>query len=180
MEEGLASKYGLKFGGYAAAFTVTYGILGYLIGVEMYAQGWLGILVAAITIGILVVGVLQARKETTLENGFSFKTSFSTFIIASLVPIVAGIAFNILLFHVIDPDFATLVEEALIKSTVGTMEKFGVPQASIDETVDEMLQESRFSIKNQLMGLPMGLIFYAIVGLIVAAATKRKPSFFNE
>ncbi len=180
MEQGLASKFGLRFGAYASAFTLLYGILGYLIGVQMYTQWWLGVLVWIVTIGILVAGVIQARKQTTADNGFSFKTAFSTFIFAALVSMVVGVAFNILLFHVIDPAFATEVEEAIIDLSVGMMEKFGAPQASIDEAVDQMLTESQFSIKNQLLGLPKGLIFYAIVGLIVAAATKRKPTFFNE
>lgn len=180
MEQGLASKFGLKFGAYAGAFTLLYGIAGYLIGVEIYTKWWLGILIWVVTIGILVAGVLQARKQTTLENGFSFKTAFSTFIIASLIAMIVGVAFNILLFHVIDPEFAVQVEEAILDLSVGMMEKFGAPQASIDEAVDQMLNDSQFSIKNQLLGLPKGLIFYAIVGLIVAAATKRKPAFFNE
>jgi divalent metal cation (Fe/Co/Zn/Cd) transporter len=179
MEQGLASKFGLRFGLYAGAFTLLYGTLGYIIGVKMYTEWWVGIIVWLVTIGILVAGVIQARKQTSKENGFSFKLAFSTFFIAALIAVVAGVLFNILLFHVIDPEFAIVVEEATLDVAIGMMEKFGTPQDVIDEEVDKMLDQNLFSIKNQILGLPKALIFYAIVGLIVAASTKRKPDLFN-
>ena len=54
------------------------------------------------------------------------------------------------------------------------MERFGAPQTEIDKTIDVMSEDNSLSVINQLKGIAYQLLFYAVIGLIVAAFMKKK------
>ena len=54
------------------------------------------------------------------------------------------------------------------------MERFGAPQASIDEAMEQIQkEESFFSLGNTIKSIAYQLVGFSIIGLIVAAATKK-------
>ena len=54
------------------------------------------------------------------------------------------------------------------------MAKFGSTQEQIDLTIAGMEQENQFSLKNQAIGLATNIVFYSIIGLIVALVFRQK------
>ena len=82
---------------------------------------------------------------------------------------------TILIFNVIDPSAKEVVSELILEYTKDMMEKFNAPASAIKETLKEMKKNDTFSVANQVKGLVFSLLFYSILGLIIAAIFKSKP-----
>jgi hypothetical protein len=54
------------------------------------------------------------------------------------------------------------------------MEGFGSPQSAIDEQIATLRETNQFGVVAQLKGIAWQLLFYSIIGLIVAAIMKKK------
>ena len=91
-----------------------------------------------------------------------------------------GTAFNILLFHVIDPDLPQLISEAIIEQTVEMMEGFGANQEVIDQAIEDADTPATFTVIGQIKSFGMVLIFYTLMSLISGAIIKRKVPEFSE
>lgn len=163
-----ASRYGLM----AAALGIVYSLIAYLAAPELFVTWWLGILLWVATVAILIIGVVNTRKG--LGGYIEFREAFTTYFLAALISTLISTLFGIVLFGLIDPDFADQLQGMIIEKTVEMMEGFGAQQADIDKTIEQMEGNNNFSIGNQVKSFFFGLIFSAVVGLIVAAATKRK------
>ena len=59
-------------------------------------------------------------------------------------------------------------------TTVEMMENFGSPQEAIDQQIAVLEETDQFSAVGQLKGIAWQLLFYSIIGLIVAAIIKKK------
>jgi hypothetical protein len=53
------------------------------------------------------------------------------------------------------------------------MESFNIPNEGIAEAVEKIESQDQFSIGNIIKGLAGYLVFFSIIGLIVAAAMKK-------
>lgn len=159
---------GLYLGTTLALITV----LIYVINVELLVAWWLGIILFLLILGFGIYSTAQAKS---MLNGFiSFKEAFSAYFITIAVGVLISVGVTVLLFEVIDKDAAILIQEKAIESTVNMMERFGAPSAEIDKTVEAMSQDNSFSLISQLKSIAYQLLFYSIVGLIVAASMKKK------
>lgn len=54
------------------------------------------------------------------------------------------------------------------------MQKFGAPQSEIDKAIVAMEEDNQFSMMNYIKGWFGFLVFYAVVGLIVALIFREK------
>ena len=81
---------------------------------------------------------------------------------------------SFLLFNFIDTEAATFLKEKTIEMTVNMMEGFGAPEASINEAVTKLENQNQFGIAGILKSLAFQIVFYAVVGLIVALSFKKK------
>ena len=102
----------------------------------------------------------------------AFLTTFFTFVVAGLL----GTVFNLLLYNVIDTGLSETLTDASIEQAESMMERFGMPEDQMDEALEKARADAtdRFSIGGQLMGFVYGLIFYAVISLIVGAIIKKK------
>ena len=100
--------------------------------------------------------------------------------ISYLLNAAIATTFIILLFNVIDTDAAEKVKEMTIEATVNMMEKFNTPEDAIDKAIENAEATNQFDFINQLRGFLFGIIFYAIVGLIVAAIVKKNPVYTDD
>lgn len=153
--------------------------MAYLVDLELLVNTWAGIGLWAVNMVLLIVSVGQVKKAF---GGFlSFKEGFSTFILTYTVSALVSAVFSILLFAVIDPEAADKVQALIIETTVTMMERFGAPEESITEQVENLESTNQFSVVNQVKGFFTGIVLYAVIGLIVAAIMKRnKPEFIDQ
>jgi hypothetical protein len=81
------------------------------------------------------------------------------------------------LFHVIDPTLPQVLGELTFEAQLEMMEGFGQnPDSMPTETLDAMRESSasNFTLMGQLKAFGFGLIFYAIIALILGAILKKR------
>ncbi|TPV33793.1 DUF4199 domain-containing protein [Paucihalobacter ruber] len=171
MEQQLKSS-AINYGIYLGLSLALISVLIYVINAEYAIAWWIGIIMLLL---ILAFGIVSTAKSKDFLNGFiSFKQAFSSFFITVAIGVIINTGIGILIYGVIDTEAAVFLQEKGIENTVSMMERFGAPQSEIDKTIDSMSGENSFSIMNQLKAIAYQLVFYAVIGLIVAAFMKKK------
>ncbi len=168
-----------RFGLIIASIGIFYTLMAYLIDLQILVNTFAGIGLWLVNMILLIVAVFQVKKA--FGGYISFKEAFSTFILTYIISSLVSAVFAILLFAVIDPEAADNVQELIIETTVNMMERFGAPEESITEQVEQLEATNQFSVVNQVKGFFTGIVFYAVIGLIVAAILKKnKPEFIDQ
>jgi len=163
----LATHYGLYLGSLLAILTV----LAYAIDLNLLTNMWYGIF---ILIAIIVFGIISVAKTKQAQNGYAtFKESFTSYFITILIGLLVSTIVSYLLFNFIDTEAAGVLKEKTVESTIQMMERFNTPSDKIAEAVQQIESQNQYSILNILKGLAGYLVFFSIIGLIVAAAMKR-------
>ncbi|MFD0989602.1 DUF4199 domain-containing protein [Mariniflexile jejuense] len=166
----IATNYGLYLGILLALLTV----ISYAINIELLTYTWYGIF---ILIAIVAFGIVSVAKIKQAQNGFaSFKESFSAYFITVLIGLIISTVVSYLIFNFIDTEAAGILKEKTVEKTVQMMKSFNAPNEAIAEAVEKIESQNQFSIGGILKGLAAYLVFFSVIGLIVAAAMKKsKP-----
>ncbi|HAT63984.1 MAG TPA: DUF4199 domain-containing protein [Flavobacteriaceae bacterium] len=166
--------YGLITGGVLALTTT----LMYVLNTELFTVWWIGILTILF---VIIMGIIATAKSKSLLGGImTFRQAFSAYFITVAVALFISTALGILLFTIIDPELADFLNEKIIEITRDFMERFGAPESEIDKALAELEGKNNFSAGNQLWSYIKGLIFQAVLGLLVALIFKKKdPNAIN-
>lgn len=169
-------KNGVKFGIILGVVSILITTIIYSTDIGLFINIWLGIGIFLLNLIIAIIGVAQTKKAL---NGFiSFKEAFTVFFIEMALGAAIGMLFMFLLFNVIDPSAKQTMMDQTIEMSVNWMQKANTPTEDIRKAVEEMKETDNFSLLNQLKSYAFFLLFYIIIGLIVAAAMKKnKPEF---
>ena len=136
---------------------------------------FLGIMLV-LGLGYVVYAGINYRNEIGgyLSYGKAFMHGFILLAVSGLL----GTAFNILLYHVVDPELPTKLTEAIIRNTEEMMAGFGAPQGTIDQTIDGLRVEmpGNFSISGLLYGYVKAMIWYCIIALITSLIVRKNES----
>ncbi|SFZ92521.1 Protein of unknown function [Flaviramulus basaltis] len=163
----IAVNYGLYLGVLLALITV----LAYAVNIELLTNMWVGILIIII---IIVFGIISVAKIKQVKNGFaSFKEAFTSYFITVIIGLLISTLVSFLLFNFIDTDAAEVLKEKTIEKTVEMLEGFNTPSDVIAQTVEQIESQNQYSIGNIFKGLAGYLVFFSIIGLIVAAVMKK-------
>lgn len=170
-----AGKAGLIMG--LSFLVITGGV--YAIDYTMFASFWFGILNLILVVGFLIYFYGNWRKG---RGGYvSFKESFAFGFLALVMSGVINLMFTCILYGVIDPDLPTKLTDALIDNTVGMLERFGAPDAQIDETIEQLEKQTEsYTLEGQLKNFPMMLVMYAGFALIMGAIYKKERPPFED
>ncbi len=162
-----AINYGLYLGGILSLITVAI----WFIDINLMANMWLGI---GLLLAIIAFGVVSTAKSKSLQEGLlTFKEAFSSYFITVAIGIAISSIVSMILFNYVDPDAANQIQQLTVDSTISMMEGFGAPAEAIAEAVEKIESQNQFSILNTAKSLAWGLLFQAVIGLIVAAIMKR-------
>ncbi len=165
-------KYGLQFGLYITLINTLYIIVGYAIDLNYLVSAWGGLGLFIISLTLLVFATIQARKE--MGGYIEFKDAFSTFMTAFVVYSLANLLLSYVLFNVVDPQAAVQLKDITVQVTAERLQSFGVPEADIDASIEEVKNMEQYSLANLFKGFGYSFIGYAIIGLIVSAIVKKK------
>jgi uncharacterized membrane protein YraQ (UPF0718 family) len=169
-------KNGVSFGVVLGIFSVLTTSVIYAIDLSLFASFWLGIILFIIYLTIGIVAVAKSKKA--LGGYISFREAFTTFFITMLIGLIINMIFSFLLFNVIDPQAAETIKEHIVELTVSMGQKFGTPADQLKEQIKQIQESESYSLVSQLKTFFGMLLFYIIIGLIVAAAMKKnKPEF---
>jgi Protein of unknown function (DUF4199) len=123
--------------------------------------------------GFVIYMGIQWRDE--LGGFMSYGTAFKH---AFMILLFNGLLNTIFLmgFIFIEPGLPQVMADAQLESSLYWAEKFGAPEASIDEMRDKFNPEDvtkRFTLVGQLTGIGFAAIFYAIGASIMALFTRK-------
>lgn len=164
----IAINYGLYLGIGLSLFT----LLGYAINLGLLVNYWVMLLI--LPLAVIIFGIVATAKIKANFDGFlSFKEAFSSFFITVAVGIIISTLFTIIIFNFIDPDAAIEVKNILINNTEDLMRGMNAPIEAIAESVNQIENQDTFALGTQLKSLAQSIIFFAIIGLIVAAVMKK-------
>ncbi|OIQ22140.1 MAG: hypothetical protein BM557_01835 [Flavobacterium sp. MedPE-SWcel] len=174
----LIKKNGVNFGLILGIVSILIGATLYAINLEFMVSFWIGIIIFFINIGIAIFAIIKSKKG--MEGFISFKEAFTAYFITMAIGSAFYVVFMILLLNVIDPGAKEIISELLIEKTVTMMQGMNVPTDAIKEAVKNMQETDNFSPVSQALSYVWSLLFYIIVGLIIAAIFKKnKPMFEN-
>tara|TARA_B100000809_G_scaffold261315_1_gene309947 strand:+ start:1073 stop:1606 length:534 start_codon:yes stop_codon:yes gene_type:complete len=172
MEKSLKSV-ALNYGVYLGVGLALYTVLCYVIDIEFLVNFWMSLLILPIV--MITIGVISSSKARSLLGGFiNFKQAFTAYFIPVAIGIIISTIVSIILFNFIDPESAEYLKEITINKSVSFMENMGAPQSEIDKTVETMESQDSFAIGTQFRSLAQSLIFFTVIGLLVALVMKKK------
>src|SRR5690554_2897313 len=158
--------YGLYLGAALSLFTV----FAYAVNLDLFTKWWYGI---ALMILVIVFGIISSMTSKKLKGGFiNFKEAFTSYFIAIALGIVISSVVSFLVFNVIDPEAAKLLQEKILDSQVTMMRGFGAPEDAIAEVVEQL--ENMFALSKVLQSIAFQLVGFSVVGLIVALVVKKE------
>ncbi len=169
-----ASRYGII----AASIGIAYTYIAYLVDLKSLAGGISGIGLFVLILILFIAAVNSVKKA---QGGYiSFKEAFTTFVVAYIINALIVTLFKILLFNVADPKAADEINKVIIQNTINLMERLRVPESQIESTIQNLENNNPFSANSQVRSFFLEIIFFAVIGLIVAAfAKKNEPDFIE-
>ena len=165
----IAMNYGLYLGLLLSAFT----IIAYSIHIELLTNFWIMLLILPLV--SIVFGIISTSKVKSILGGYmNFKQAFSSYFITVAIGIIISSLVSIIIFGFIDPEAATMLQEIGMEKARGFMERLGAPQSEIDKAMAEASKENAMAVGTQMLNIAKGLVFYAVIGLLVALVMKKK------
>lgn len=167
----------VNYGIYLALFLSSITILAYVINLEWLTSMGVGI---GLFIIILIFGIISIVKTKNVLQGFiSFKEAFTSYFTTVAIGMVISAIVSIILFNYVDPDAADYLKEQVILKTTKMMENFGTPQEAIDKAIADIQNQNQFDLLNQVKSLAFQLVFYAVIGIIIAFILKKNDPEAN-
>jgi len=180
----LIKKIAIKFGLVLTAFSITS-----TFAIYVFNESWLISKQAPVVqifaiIAISIIGVFQYKKG---NSGYAtFRESFSVFILPIIFQLVLMFGFNLFFYNVIDPKFTNRM----------AIQQYEIYMEQSEEVKDEQKKESNCTTDVEMQSLikrNIGVInssmyhlnivrflflLYSVLGLVVAAVTKKnRPEF---
>ena len=164
----------LKGGFIIGGISILIGMFIYVFNTKLLASAWMLLigLVPVLIVGIYIGISYRNTIGKYISYGESLKFIFLIFTIASLL----GTAFNVLLYHFIDPTLAKNMELWTIENMTSTMEYWGAPQEVIDQEISKLEGNisQQYSISGILKSFPISLIIMFILALIASIFVKKE------
>lgn len=138
--------------------------------------GWMLQLVVYFLALPIVFMILGARDSKANFGFYKFENAFMGALMVGLVSAVVVFAFNLIFMYAIDPDFDNVVKDQVMSAVEERLENANMPDEEIDKIMSQ--QETQFEKNKGLMGkvkqTGFGLVWYAILGLIIALIYRDK------
>ena len=168
----------LKLGLLIGLLGVIINVIIYLVKPQLFGSFSFGLLLIVIYIVIYFIAVFSVRKS---NGGYiSFKEAFLASMGIILISTFIELVFKLVLHNVIDPGLSSAVQEGAMESMRGLLEWFGVPEDEIEQSLEDMDGGDQYTVAAQLKGFVYGIIFSAILSLIIAAIVKKKKETFDS
>lgn len=168
-------KEGLKYGAICGLILILISYTGWAMGIDAYAKltFWTRLIPYMIVIIILAGLGIRKRNGGILAFGDALKFAFLCYVVAEVL-----FAFsNVLLFNVIDKNFAQLVMENQLKKMSEMFVKFGQSQEKIDQEIAKARTTNQMSVGKIFVGLGFVLIWDFIISLLISLVIRKEEKF---
>lgn len=168
-----------KFGLIVGVLQIVNTLLAYILGIEAMVSYTFGF----IHIGIIIAGtVFCGLKWRKLSNGYiTLRDAFMVMFLVYAASAFIALLFNLTLYHAIDPELPKQIQKAVVDKTIGTMEKWGAPEESIEEALAKFEEnEGEYTIWSFITGYFWSLILGSAIALVTAVFIKKPKPPFEE
>lgn len=164
-----AINYGLYLGAILSIITIA----AYAINLDLFINMAFGISLFVLTITLAILSLFKSKK---ILNGFiSFKDAFSSYFITIAIAVIISSIISFVIFNFVDPEAAIVLKEKAMDNQVEMLKNFGSPEETIEQVVEAGEKSGDlFSIINILKSTAGYLVFYSIIGLIIALILKKE------
>jgi hypothetical protein len=160
---------GIQYGILAGIANILIIMVAYLTNPDLMFSYWLGTLTFLIPILLITLAALKHRQ---IQDGYvTFKEVFRTIFLVILIASTILIVFDYIFYNMIAPDMMERVKEFSINKLEAYREALG--EQGYDAAIERIEQQDR-GLRTEAMSLVFFIIFYSLIGLIVAAIVKRK------
>lgn len=168
----------IKYAVIIASVNIITSLVLYLIDATLMANLWFIVIIFIVNIVLILYAGFAYRKQ----NGYflSFKNAFIYIFLLLLFSGLIELAFNILIYNVVDHDLPNTITEATIEEWTNFFEWVGMNDDQLDQATEDMRENlsKRLTISGLLSGFLGSLVGYAISALIFGAIIKKsKPEF---
>lgn len=166
-------KHAATFGAIIGAVSIVLTVVFYVVSLSILASFKFLLIMVVIGLGIVIYAGINYRTEVGgfLPYGKAFLHGFIALAVSGLI----GTFFNMVLYHVVDPELPVKLTDAVIENTEEMMRNFGAPDGSIDEAMDNLRTDmpQQFSVGGLALGYCKALIGYAVIALITALFVRK-------
>jgi hypothetical protein len=150
-------------------------VLLYLVNMDLLAEWWVGVLAMGIFVVVMCTGSLASRKER--GGNMTFGQAYGASMVVALAAQMVSAVLTLMLYHLIAPELPGVLEELTMTKTKEMMEGFGVSGKLLDAQMKELsyAMKEAYTVGGMLKNSVGAMVMWALVGLIVAAVTKRVP-----
>lgn len=137
---------------------------------------YLGIygLVFVLALAMYCIAGIQQRKA--MGGYIDFKSAFQAIFVVIIISSLISTVYTFIYFKWIDADALNRLQE----QTLNSMEKWGAPEASIEDAAAEFEKsKDGQGVGDYILNFAKGLIFSSILGFICAAIVKKKKPEFG-
>lgn len=151
-------------------------LISYMMGIDFMISSWWGVVQFVVVVSLILYLAIQFRNA---QGGFAtFKECFSVLFGMYAAGGFILTFFNILLYNFIDPELSVMMQEAIIEKAYEMMAGFGAADASVEEAMEKMAEQNRFSAASLAQGYLFSMPVYIVLSLVIAAFIKKnKPEF---
>lgn len=168
---------GVRYGLIAAVLSTVYSYVVYAINEDIFLQWYLTLIVQLLGIVLCVIAVVQSRK---MMGGYIvFREAFSAFMIGAIVLLAISLASSLLLFQVIDVDLGERLKDKMLVQMEERFAKSNMSEEQTDQIMQRMEEQDTFGLATQFKSTLYGVVFYAVIGAIVALILKRNPPLWQ-
>jgi hypothetical protein len=178
-QKGIFEKPMIKWGLFLGGVNVLYILLLYIMDVSLLVSFWNSLVSLVLSVVFMILACREERTNNggTLMYGNAVVLGIGVGVIASIL----GVAFNGILYNVIDPTLAETMKELTIEKTASMMEGFGASEADIEKALENMdTRAFEQNFRSMATALMVSALFSAFLALIVGAFMKRTPDIFEE
>lgn len=163
---------------------LTYGVISGLIFLVLLFGSWATctvenfVAVSGVTNFIpylfVILGVVGFKLRKDNGGLYPFKEALQFTFVAYVVFALIEAMGNYILYALIDPEMTAKVMEITIAKTLQMMEKFGAPEAKIEETIKTLQAEPKVtSFKQVFLGLGYAIVLNFIKALVLSIIIKK-------
>ena len=164
----IATDLAYKLGGVLTITTV----IAYSVDFKLFLNPFIGVGFGILIILFGIYSIIQSKKENS--GIISFKEAFKSYFITISLGYFIGSLTTILVFVIIDPDAAKILDEEMLIMSKEMMEGFGISKEIIAQSLEEASKKSNFSISSISLQYVMNLAFFSVIGTLVSLIFKKE------
>jgi len=177
----LLKKNGIIFGIILGIILIIPSIIGYFININFLLNNltFIGVFLSVIILGMACIVV--AKKK--LQGIIGLKDAFSSYLIMLIVSLLISTCFNFVLFNIVDSSFENKLKEIRIENMEQqfqdiknnpdtTEESLADYKSRFDKTINQVKNESSYSLISLFKGFTIFLAIFSIFGILLSMILK--------